>query len=176
MSVYMPADQKQALLRGFAGTHRVLFETGTADGDTTAALADDFDRVITVEIDDKRYLICAEKFLFDPKVSLIHGESSYVIEMIVPSLRQPTLFWLDAHRSGGEEVELPFETPVQHELWHIMNSATVTGLDHLIVVDDARLFGMARGYPTPLILMELAAQFNYEVESNRDVFIFRRRT
>ena len=64
-------------------------------------------------------------------------------------LKKPALFWLDGHYSGGETARGKKDTPILEELITIFGAKE----EHIILIDDARLFGSAKDYPS---LKELA--------------------
>jgi hypothetical protein len=59
-------------------------------------------------------------------------------------LNEPAIFWLDGHYSGGFTAMGEKETPVYEELKIIFSNKQ----DHVILIDDARLFNGNDGYPT----------------------------
>lgn len=61
------------------------------------------------------------------------------------SLQDRALFWLDGHYSGGHTARGKQDTPIRQEL-RIIFGHRIKG--HVILIDDARLFVGADGYPT----------------------------
>jgi len=59
-----------------------------------------------------------------------------VLQRVLPSVREPCLFWLDAHCSGGDTARGREETPVFRELPQILGHP-VEG--HVILIDDVQL-------------------------------------
>jgi hypothetical protein len=59
----------------------------------------------------------------------------------------PSILWLDAHydHDGREDRRGEVDTPIREELSHALHWAAV---GHLVLVDDARLFGSDEAYPT----------------------------
>jgi hypothetical protein len=64
------------------------------------------------------------------------------------------LFWLDGHYSGGITARSAAETPILQELQCVLRHRVRT---HVILIDDARCFTGANGYPTIAALRELLA-------------------
>jgi hypothetical protein len=64
------------------------------------------------------------------------GNSKEQLAAIVPTLKEPCIFWLDAHWSGGITYGESEECPLLEELQIINDSEC----DHFILIDDARLF------------------------------------
>jgi hypothetical protein len=63
---------------------------------------------------------------------------------LVPRLQKPALFWLDGHYSGGATAKGDKECPVLEELDAIFRSPH----NHVIYIDDARLFTGNDDYPS----------------------------
>jgi len=113
-----------------------FLETGTsAAAETTLQAALHFDRVFTVELTAIGYRSACERLKECPNVDLRCGSSPAFIRGVLavnPELR--FLFWLDAHWCGGPK--LGPECPLLHELAEI----APTHAQHVILIDDARLF------------------------------------
>lgn len=120
-----------------------FIETGTSTGDTTAALYSFFKQLFTIELHYDTYLQAVMRFIDDPKVTVIQGDSDKVLQRLLRHTEGPFVFWLDAHENGlGTGHAGP--CPVMHELKHIMYSPA----QHIILIDDARYFGVEPGWPT----------------------------
>ncbi len=119
-------------------------ETGTADHLTVEALAPHFPRLFTIELDEGFYHQAWCAFMNKPHVTPLYGDSSVVLEHLVCRLKGPAVFWLDAHYCGGTRGAT--DTPVETELRHIFQYRQDE--KNLIMVDDARLFGIDPAYPT----------------------------
>ncbi|HWV47791.1 MAG TPA: hypothetical protein VN039_17475, partial [Nitrospira sp.] len=76
---------------------------------------------------------------------ILHGNSASMLPLALASIKQSTLFWLDAHYSGGITACGDQHSPILLELEHIFRHP-IRG--HVIVIDDARLFGADSAYPT----------------------------
>lgn len=114
----------------------VFVETGTFLGETAAWAAGLFDSVYTIEAAKELYLQASQRHSRLNNVRFLNGESQAILAEIVAQLKQPALFWLDAHWSGGPTWGSDQECPLLEELAIICASS----LDHLILIDDARLF------------------------------------
>lgn len=66
-------------------------------------------------------------------------------KILLERIKTPCLFWLDGHYSAGVTARGEKDTPIVEELSHIFSSSDI---GHVIVVDDARCFGVEPGYPT----------------------------
>lgn len=95
---------KQDLLRwlGKLFNLRVLVETGTCEGSTPIALHNDFRDIYSIELSDYYYKRSVKRLQHLANVHLTHGNSERCLEGILNAIpNEPTLFWLDAHSSGG---------------------------------------------------------------------------
>lgn len=142
-----PHPIKQAAIRDHAQRFgaKILVETGTYLGDMVEAMKSDFDYVYSIELSDDLYQRACQRFENDDHVHLLHGDSGQQIGNVIPHLDAPTLFWLDGHYSAGETAQGEQDTPIWQELQHILDAPD---LGHVLLIDDARLFGTDPGYPT----------------------------
>lgn len=131
----------------------VFVETGTYLGKTAQLLASVCDRVITIEIDDVLYDRAVDLFEDEPQVTVLHGNSADVLPQVLRELEDRALFWLDGHFSGGITGG-PKEPPIVSELRAVINHPVK---NHIVVIDDARLFRGRDGYPR---LREVAAMLD----------------
>jgi hypothetical protein len=115
-----------------------FFETGTYYGTSSAWAAERFAEVRTVERAPMLFAIARVKLGRFRNVKLEFGDSRELLQRELPSL-PPTLFWLDAHWSGGQTAgQGDGECPLLDELRLI-----APDLDrHFLLIDDARLFAM----------------------------------
>jgi Glycosyl transferase family 2 len=113
---------------------RVFVETGTFFGNTTAAVADLFERCYTIELSPELYARARKRFLATPHIVCINGESGAELARVLEDIQEPALFWLDAHASAGVTADGGFD-PILHELGAIFRHR-IKG--HVVLVDDAR--------------------------------------
>lgn len=141
-----PAE-KRAALRSLAERYglKILVETGTYRGDMVEAMKQDFDRVYSIELSSVLFQAARRRFQNDGNVEILHGDSADLLHGVLSMLDQPALFWLDAHYSGGETARGARDTPVLVEIESILRSSDSA---HVILVDDARLFGRDPAYPS----------------------------
>ncbi len=111
-------------------------ESGTCEGETAYWAASKFKHVITMELSESLYEQADERLRILSNVNLIFGDSRIALKEIVPNLKDPALFWLDAHWSGGETYGQNDECPILSELEIINGGKT----QHFLLIDDARLF------------------------------------
>lgn len=123
-----------AFLREVGG-YAEFVETGTFLGASTLWAAAHFARVQTVEA--SRELFARAREVLEPHANVVRhlGRSQDVLRAIVPGLKEPALFWLDAHWSAGETFGEREECPLLLELEIIL-----AGGSHAVLIDDARLF------------------------------------
>lgn len=142
-----PPAVKQENLRSCARKYgvRVLVETGTYRGDTVQALRNDFARIYSIELSPALFAQAQARFRSAKNVELIQGDSGEKLADLMRRLDQPALFWLDGHYSAGITAKGDKITPIFEELEHIF---AAPARNHVVVIDDARLFGTDPGYPS----------------------------
>lgn len=104
-----------------------------------------FERIYSIELDEKLHVNAKERFRSAKHVELIHGNSAKALGGVIAKINQPALFWLDGHYSGGETARGDNDTPIYEELAHILGTREQR---HVILIDDARCFGSEAGYPS----------------------------
>ena len=160
---------KRTLLEGLRlHGFRTFIETGTAGGVTVdVALEAGYERVVSIELNEGFYRMAAQRFLWDQRVRILHGDSAQLIGDVMFVLDEPAVFLLDAHYTGGDgDVRgVDGDTPVALELEHVLAHP----LRHVVLVDDARLFGVDPAYPTIDEVMARAASAGYQTEVADDI-------
>lgn len=138
---------KQNVLREHAAKFGLatLVETGTYKGDMVEAMKKDFQKVYSIELSQQLFEEATRRFQPDANVEIVQGDSGKQIEQLVQKFTEPVLFWLDGHYSAGATARADKDTPVCEELNHILGGSD---LDHVIIIDDAILFGTDPAYPT----------------------------
>ena len=124
---------------------RVLVETGTNYGHTVSSAIGTFDTIYSIELDEELWRHASQRFAHRADVKLRRGDSAGELSRILGELRQPALFWLDAHYSGEGTARGDQDSPIMEELRAIANHQV---REHTILIDDARLFVGRDGYPT----------------------------
>jgi len=145
----LPADSvKQGIIREFGARFKtpVLVETGTYLGNMIAAVKNDFERIYSIELQTELWERAKQKFANESHITLLQGDSGEVLQTVLAELTQPTLFWLDGHYSGDITAKGELDTPIQKELEHIFRHPLAA--QHVILIDDARLFTGEGDYPT----------------------------
>jgi hypothetical protein len=138
---------KQLAVKGHAARHgtRVFVETGTLHGDMVEAVRRDFGRVYSIELSEPLHRAAERRFRGAPNVRIVAGDSGRVLPQLLAEIREPCLFWLDGHYSGGDTAKGDVESPILAEIDAIF-AHPVPG--HVILIDDARCFVGTEGYPT----------------------------
>jgi hypothetical protein len=136
----VPHLVKQRTLGEYARRYglRVMVETGTNLGQMIAAMLPQMDHIYSIEMDDWSYQRARRKFASNPKVHMVQGESGQTMPRVLADIRQPCLFWLDAHNFDQE-------TPIREELKAIIGHG-VKG--DVVLVDDSKWFDGRNQYPT----------------------------
>ncbi len=142
---------KQQTLKKVARKYelRDLVETGTFLGDMLAAMRDSFDSLTSIELSEELHARAVQRFAGDDKITLLQGDSKDRISEVSKVLDRPTLFWLDAHYSGSWHAEFEEtaggdrDNPIYAELEAVFER----GIDHAVLIDDARLFNGKEGWP-----------------------------
>jgi len=133
-------------------------ETGTCLGYSTRDLSHHFKTVHTVEIQESLYQAARETFAHNPNIHCHNGDSVSVLRQLSSIVKEPVVFYLDAHWSGDKSVDwnasrwkgYPVETgcrgvdkarenqnPLHEELKVIMENFTQ---EAVIYVDDMDKF------------------------------------
>jgi hypothetical protein len=122
-----------------------FFEGGTYFGESSAWAAQQFEKVYTVEASPMMFSMARVKLGRYRNISLLFGDSREHLTELAPGL-PATLFWLDAHWSGGHTAGENDQCPLLDEL-----AIIAPDLDrHFVLIDDARLFAMPP--PLPCVL------------------------
>ena len=155
--------RKQILIKELRKTRRLdtFVETGTNEGDMVEAVKSDFTRIYSIELDQRLFQHAHKRFAGQQHITILQGDSAEVLPRILPELSTPSLFWLDAHYSGGTTAKGPTETPIIQEIDSILKHP-VKG--HLILIDDAWSFGTIKDYPTVSELKGYIRQKNPRAE------------
>ena len=145
----------------------ILVETGTFSGEMISSVKGVFKEIYSIELDPLLFENARRRFAGKPHIHLLNGDSAAVLSEVLDELKEPALFWLDGHYSGEGTAKGEIETPIKAELAQILEHAVP---QHVILIDDARMFTGENDYPT---LDELKAQVHafsedlgFEVEAD----------
>ncbi len=140
-----PHVLKQEVIRKFQKEYsvRILVETGTYRGEMVYAQRNYFEKLISIELSEELYDIARKRLKNIKNIRLIKGDSSKILVDLINEIDQPAIFWLDGHYSGFETAKGDLDTPVSRELEIILGSS----LNHILLIDDARMFNGTNDYP-----------------------------
>jgi hypothetical protein len=147
---YFLVERSSTLLVGQA----MAIETGTYLGDSAEVLASFFSNVITIERDEKLAKNASSRFFGKENIKVLLGSSREQIRNAIPESSTPTLFWLDAHYSGGVTAGADDPCPLLEELSTIASCRDA--LNTIVLIDDARALTGSDGWPT---IDEVCKQF-----------------
>lgn len=141
----------------------VFIETGTYMGDTIEYLKHDFNRLFSIELNEDLAAKAAKRFSSETKIRIVQGDSATQLASILSDIQTPVVFWLDGHyssefQSGDEYIVTgkgEKDTPVMEELIQISQHPVK---NHVILIDDARLFNGNDDYPTKQQVSEFVKQ------------------
>jgi hypothetical protein len=123
----------------------ILVETGTFNGDTPWALRGDFERIFSIELDERLHQLARRRLSRYPNIELIQGDSGTRLAEVAARLSTKALFWLDGHYCGRGTGRAALDSPIIAEL-DVVLAHPVGG--HVVLIDDARDFNGSAGYPT----------------------------
>ena len=116
----------------------VFIETGSYTGNgILEAINANFSDIYSIELSDKYYDLCCDKFKNYKNVHIIKGDSSLVLFNLIDNIDQNITFWLDGHCSEGDTAKGIHYTPLIQELEQIKKHRINK---HTIIIDDMRLW------------------------------------
>lgn len=119
--------------------NKFFVETGTHTGITVdLALTLGFTEIRSIELSEKYYKKCKEKYKNNKKVKLYLGASEDLLYDMISDLDGEITFWLDGHYSKGDTALGETWTPLLKEIENISKHEIKT---HTILIDDIRCFG-----------------------------------
>lgn len=118
-------------------------ESGTCGGLTVKKLSKYFKVLYTIELNRDYYERAKNNLSHIKNINFIYGDSGVMIPKVLSLLKEPALFWLDAHYSGGDTAKGEIDTPIVSELTAIISSP----IHHTIMIDDMTDFTGNNGYP-----------------------------
>lgn len=167
--VRSPHLLKQRTVREYGKKYalRILIETGTYYGEMISAMKNSFDGIYSVEIDPALAQRAARIFARDPKIQILEGDTGKELPILLKSLAQPALFWLDAGYYGWAGIESD-KRRLSAELEAILRHP-VKG--HVILMDDAHgLDGKNGALTVPELKSRIESEFpGHKVEVAYDI-------
>lgn len=117
----------------------IFIETGSFVGETMDDIKNSFYKIISIEITDKYFDYCRNKFINYSNIEIIHGDSLNVLPLLIEKYNnERIMFFLDAHYSAGDTGKNHLDVPLIEEL-KIINRDLKNSC--LVIIDDADLFG-----------------------------------
>lgn len=113
-----------------------LIETGTWTGNTAEWAGQNFNKVVTIEASTYAYNIATTRLSVLPNVECVFGSSRTKLAEVLSRTKEPCLFWLDAHFSGGATYGSGDECPLMDELNAVLNFDQ----EHFLMIDDIGCF------------------------------------
>jgi hypothetical protein len=171
-----PHSVKMLIIRAYIKRYNLIrfVETGTYEGDTLEYIARTGIDCVSIELDKHLFLLAEQRFKKYKNVSLIYGDSGQKLVEILQTIDEPALFWLDSHQMFGRDghqiimgVRGEFVTPINLELKAILEHRIK---NHVILIDDARLFKGQGDYPhLEDVLRTVQSNNNYSIEISTDI-------
>lgn len=115
---------------------KAFVETGTNRAVTTAWASQHFERVVTIEGQEDLHRAAIKAYGDRGNIKFLHGDSRHLLGPVLADLNQSAILWLDAHWCGDGTFGPTAECPLMEEL----NWVNKSPHDHVILIDDARLF------------------------------------
>jgi hypothetical protein len=131
-----------------------MVESGTYFGQSTKYFSKIFNKVFSVELSPALYDFSSRRFSKISNIFLYLGDSVVQLPRIILLLNQPTIFYLDAHASGGVTQQGQEPSPIKKELEIISHFEYLR--NSIILLDDARGFDGSNSYPSFMEVSEWA--------------------
>ena len=137
---------KQKTIQTYQKKYRVitLIESGTCLGDMVDAQKAYFKKIYSIELGKELFENAKNRFINENNITILQGDSGKVLPTILKELKDPAIFWLDGHYSGGITAKGDKECPIFEEIDAIFENKK---LNHIILIDDARCFSGVNDYP-----------------------------
>ena len=146
----------------------VFIETGTYKGRMIYAVMPHIPEIYSIELDQTHFRNAERRFAGYSNIHIIQGQSGQVLPEILKNIDAKCLFWLDAHFSGGSTAKGDLRTPIMQEIECILRHKRAA--EHIVLIDDARLFIGRNDYPTLQALQEFVLHIRpgwvFEVEND----------
>jgi hypothetical protein len=169
-----PHIAKQEMILKYASRFNisVFVETGTYMAYMIDAMKGRFKELYSIELSKTLYERAINKFADYSHIHFLNGDSGAELPKLLATLNRPCLFWLDGHYSGGVTAKADLETPIIMELGTILEHPIK---EHVVLIDDARLFNGTNDYPTidqlRIYLKKFPSDFLFGIEQDIIVII-----
>lgn len=167
-----PLEQKRVFIKDTYMSRpdiTCFIETGTCKGDTIEYVKNDFKKIYSIELSKTFTEEAIFRFQNDSHVKIIPGDSAIELPKLLQNISEPCFFWLDGHYSYGDTAKGDKESPILEEIKPILTSPH----NHIILIDDARLFIGRHSYPTIFSLVRFIKKHNpsYTVSIIKDMIL-----
>lgn len=149
--VPFPSAIKRAYIRLESRKHGIgtLLETGTYLGDTVAYFRNSMTAIYSIEVHDSLAGIARKRFRNSRNVHILVGDSGECLHQVINNISSPCIVWLDGHYSAGITGRGKSDCPIMNELDQLSKACRTR---MIVLIDDARLFGVDPAYPTKMQL------------------------
>ncbi len=148
-----------------------FIETGTFGGSTIRELSKHFEKLYSIELDPTLFYQSKGNLHDLNNVKLLKGDSGEKIKEVLDELKEPAIFWLDAHYSGEGTARASKDTPVVEELNNILENGNK---QNIIIIDDARCFNGENYYPTIKEMDSIVNSFqSHNLKVEKDIIIIK---
>lgn len=174
-SVPVPHAAKQGVIREYANQFNIqcFVESGTFLGIMMNSMKDQFKKLYSIELSEILYKNAVNRFKNDKHINIVFGDSGTMLPQVIKDINEPVLFWLDGHYSGDITAKGVLETPIIKELKTVLEHHVK---NHIILVDDARLFNGTRDYPTLKEVQDFLSTYGtFSFEIKEDILVIYRK-
>ena len=119
----------------------IAVETGTLEGTTTAILAKIFRTVHTIELSPELVSIAQKNCKAFANIEFHLGDSAEILPDLALRIKEPCLFYLDAHWYTRGRHQTPAAKESPFPLWKELGVLKSRKYSDIIVVDDVHAFG-----------------------------------
>lgn len=170
--LFYPQEKKVEFIKSVYRTRpdiKIFIETGTFMGDTPFAVKNDFTKIYSIELSKEYAQKAVLRFKEDKYIKIIQGDSITELAKLIKNINEPCFFWLDGHYSGGDTAKGEKEAPVLEEVLPILKM----NQNHIILIDDARLFIGSHSYPYLFSFVHFVKKYNkkYKMSVANDIII-----
>jgi tRNA U34 5-methylaminomethyl-2-thiouridine-forming methyltransferase MnmC len=124
-------------IKKIAPNYRVAVETGLWKGEQLEVIAKCFDKTFGIEL-DAHYAEVSRKRV--PSATVYCGDTAKLLPIVSQEMKEPSVFFLDAHYCKLEPPIAKSEFP----LWDELKTINARNLPDIVIVDDVHTFGKKR--------------------------------
>lgn len=144
-----------------------FIETGTYKGTTSVWASSHFDKVITIELSREIFIQTKSLYQYIGNIEFVYGDSRKELKRILNEFNQSAIFWLDAHWCDLDSYGENDQCPLIDELEIICSSSG----NHVILIDDARLFLSPPPFPNIIKFYPTISEVIFKVMELMDAYI-----